>query len=218
MKPLRILIADDHELIRDGLKRLLTSRRGWQVCGQASNGREAVDKADKLNPDVVVLDFSMPELNGLEAACQIRKRMPQTEVLILTMYEDGQLIQKALAAGARACVLKSDANELLIQAVATLAQHKTFLTPKVSRIVTERLMQLASKARSRAPATQELPPREREVLQCVAEGKSSKQIASHLGLNVKTIEAHRAHLMQRLRLHSVPDLVLYAVRNKIVKP
>jgi DNA-binding NarL/FixJ family response regulator len=217
MRPLRILIADDHHLIREGLRRLLAARHDWEVCAEAGTGREAVEKAKRLKPDVAILDFSMPELNGLDATREIRKAVPKTEVLMLTMHEDGQLMQEVWAAGARGCVLKSDANELLIQAVERLAQHEKFFTPKASGIVMERLMKPEGEPAAPTPAINELTPREREVLQLIVAGKSTKEVASVLGVSVKTAETHRANLMRTLGIHSVTELVLYAVRNKLIE-
>jgi len=213
MKGMRILVADDHEIVRQGLRRLLEAQPGWEVCGEAANGREAVAKARELRPAVAVLDFGMPELNGAEAARQILKDAPQTEVLVLTMHDAEQLVREVLAAGAHGYVLKSDASRDLVAAVQALLAHKTFLSPAVSKVVVEGYLR-GSEVETR---TDRLTARERDVVQLVSEGKSNKEIAASLNISVKTVEAHRSHLMHKLNLSSVSELVRYAIRNKIVE-
>jgi len=214
MKTVRILVADDHEVVRQGLRRLLEVAPGWEVCGEAGTGREAVEKASQLKPDVVVLDYSMPGLNGAEAARQIIQRVPRAEVLILTMHSSEDLIRGALEAGARAYVLKSDAGRDLISAVQALIEHKAFLSSGASGPVLDSYLRGAQPSASQ----QVLTPREREILQLVAEGRSNKEIATTLTISTKTVEAHRANLMRKLRLTSVGALVRYAVRNQIIEP
>jgi DNA-binding NarL/FixJ family response regulator len=214
MKTVRILVADDHEVVRQGLRRLLEAGPGWEVCGEAGTGREAVEKASQLKPDVVVLDYSMPGLNGAEAARQIIQRVPRAEVLILTMHSSEDLIRGALEAGARAYVLKSDAGRDLISAVQALIEHKAFLSSGASGPVLDSYLRGAQPSASQ----QVLTPREREILQLVAEGRSNKEIATTLTISTKTVEAHRANLMRKLRLTSVGALVRYAVRNQIIEP
>ncbi|MBI2821008.1 MAG: response regulator transcription factor [Acidobacteria bacterium] len=218
MKKVRILVADDHEVVRHGIRVLLEAEPGWDVCATAVTGREAVRKAEELKPDVVVMDISMPELNGLEATRQIVKLVPRTEVLILTMHDSEDLVREVLDAGARGYVLKSDAGRNLVAAVNALCQHKPFFTSKVSELVLQGYLKRGSR-----PAAKELPrsrltPREREIVQLLSEGKSNKEIAVALGISVKTAETHRANIMNKLGLHSVTDLVRYAVRNKMVEP
>jgi RNA polymerase sigma factor (sigma-70 family) len=216
MKSLRILVADDHDIVREGLRRLLHSQERWVICDEAVTGREAVEKARRHRPHVVVMDFSMPELNGLEATRQIRKELPQTEVLILTMHDSEELAREVLAAGARGFVLKTHARKQLVPAVLALAEHKPFFDSKVSALLLDFfLMPEAHRAESHHTASR-LTPREREIIQLVAEGRTSKEIASRLGLSPKTVEAHRANIMNKLNLHSTSQLVLYAVRNRIV--
>ena len=214
MKKVRILIADDHELVRQGLRRVLETRREWEVCAEAQNGRDAVAKAREFKPDLVIIDFSMPELNGLEATRQIRAALPRCEVLVLTMHEAESLVREVLAAGARGFMLKSDAGHSLVQAVETLLRHKPFFTPKVSELVLHGYL-------NPAPADDEtegpLSPRERQIVQLVAEGKSSKEVADSLGISARTVETHRGNILRKLKLRSVTDLVRYAVRNKIVE-
>jgi DNA-binding NarL/FixJ family response regulator len=214
MMPLRILVVDDHAVVRRGVRSLLESHEGWEVCGEATTGRDAVEQSRRLRPDVVVMDLSLPELNGLDATRQILKDAPDTEVLVLTMHHSEELARDVLQAGARGYVLKSDADENLITAVDSLRQHKPFLTSTVTEFVLDGYVR-------RGDAAQEDPAltaREREIIQLVAEGQSNKAAATTLGISVKTIEAHRANIMRKLHLHSVSDLVRYAIRNKIVTP
>jgi DNA-binding NarL/FixJ family response regulator len=216
MKPLKILIADDHELIREGLRARLEKRTGWKVCGEAVNGRQAVEMAWALKPDVAVLDISMPGLNGIEATRQIRKACPGTEVLILTMQQSEGLVRDVLAAGARGFVLKTDTARLLVAAVEALAEGKPFFTGKVSELVLGAFLDPDRSAR--LDEAGRLSPREREIAQLLAEGKTNKDVAAMLGVSVKTIDAHRANIMRKLNLHSVAELVRYAVREKLIEP
>ena len=213
--PLRILVVDDHAVVRRGVRSLLESRDGWEVCGEAMTGRDAVEQSRRLRPDVVVMDLSLPELNGLEATRHILRDAPETEVLVLTMHQSEELARDVLQAGARGYVLKSDADENLIAAVESLRQHKPFLTPAVTEFVLDGYIRDgADQDASRRAVT----AREREIIQLIAEGKSNKNAASALKISVKTIEAHRANIMRKLHLRSVSDLVRYAIRNKIVQP
>jgi DNA-binding NarL/FixJ family response regulator len=214
MKPLRIVIVDDHAVVRRGVRALLESQPGWEVAGEAVTGREAVDLAKRLYPDIVVMDISLPELNGLDAARQILKDSPRTEVLILTMHHSEELVRDVLQAGARGYVLKSDADESLIAAVQSLRDHKPFLTSTVTEFVLDDYVHRAEEDVVNAGT---LTPREREIIQLLAEGKSNKETASALSVSVKTVEAHRANIMRKLRLRSISDLVRYAIRNKIVQ-
>jgi len=215
--PLRILLVDDHEVVRRGLSVLLRARPDWEICGEASNGREAVLKTQKLNPDIVVLDIGMPDLNGLEATRQIAKAKPDTRVLILTLHDSDTLVQEVLNAGARGFLLKSDAARDLVTAVEALKNNKTYFTPKVASMVLEGYLRKKNGVGAEDPAPRaKLTPREREIVQLLAEGKSSREVADALGLSVKTAETHRANIMRKLNLHSVSDLVMYAVRNNIV--
>jgi DNA-binding NarL/FixJ family response regulator len=213
MTPLRIIIVDDHAVVRRGVRALLESQPGWEIAGEAATGREAVDLAKRLQPDVVVLDLSLPELNGLDATRQILKESPRTEVLVLTMHRSEELARNVLQAGARGYVLKSDADQSLIAAVESLRMHKPFLTSTVTEFVLDDYIQRTEDGSGYAAVT----PREREIIQLLAEGRSNKETASALDLSVKTVEAHRANIMRKLRLHSASDLVRYAIRNKIVQ-
>jgi DNA-binding NarL/FixJ family response regulator len=214
MAPLRILVADDHQVVRTGLRALLESKAGWQVCAEVANGREAVEKAGELQPDVAILDIGMPLLNGVDATRQIRKVSPQTEILILTMHDSEHMIQGVLDAGAHGYILKDDADRNLLAAVESLRKHKPYLSSRVS-----------AAAATAQPSTdgierpaRRLTPREREIVQLLAEGKSNKEIANYLNISVKTAETHRANIMLKMNFHSVTELVRYAVKNKIIQP
>lgn len=215
---MRVLIADDHEVVLRGLRAIVEAQPGWRVCGEARSGREAVEKARELKPDVVVMDFGMPELNGLEATHQIRRALPRTEVLMLTMHESEQLVRKALAAGARGYVLKNDAGDLLVRALEHLRRHKPFFTAKAAGPVLESHFNPAAFAARPGTADRRLTPRERETVQLLAEGKSNKEIADVFGISVHTVETHRANVMHKLNLHSLSELVRYALREHIIAP
>jgi DNA-binding NarL/FixJ family response regulator len=216
MAAFRILVADDHEVVRKGLVALLEQQPDWQVCGQASNGREAVEKAKQLMPDAIIMDISMPGLNGLEATRQIVKADPTARVLILTLHDSEEVVRTVLDAGARGFLMKTDPTPDMVAGVEALRQGKTYFTSKVAGMVLEGYLK---KATTTTPPTRErnqLTPREREVVQLLAEGSSTKEVAVTLGLSVKTAETHRSNIMRKLQLHSVSSLVLYAVRNNIV--
>lgn len=219
MRNLRILIADDHDLMRRGLKALLESHPGWTVCAEAHTGREAVSKAEELKPDIVILDITMPELNGVEAARRILKGSPNTEILVLSVHYSDQLIRDILDAGVRGYIVKSDSDRDLVVAVEALANHKPFFTPRATELI---LNNFNSKGGSvtELPETigDRLTSREREIVQLLSEGKSSKEVASALSISVKTAETHRANIMRKLEIHSVSELVRYAVRNQIIEP
>ncbi len=217
MSPLRILIADDHDVVRHGLRALIETQHGWEVCAEATNGREAVEQAQKLKPEVIVMDISMSELNGLEATRQVRKSCPQTEVLILSMHESEELARQVVEAGARGYLLKSDAGRDLLTGIQALSSHKIFFTYRVANAVLSAppgSHSQASKPKSRCSLTE----REREIVQLLAEGKSNKEIAASLHISTKTAETHRANIMRKLNLTSFSELVRYAIRNKIVEP
>lgn len=214
--PLRILVVDDHALVRRGVRSLLESQPDWEIAGEAATGREAVEQAKCLQPDVIVMDLSLPELNGLDATRQIVKESPRSEVLVLTMHHSEELARDVLQAGARGYVLKSDADQCLIAAIESLRQHKPFLTSTVTEFVLDDYLKRGH-SQGVDDVLAALTGREREIIQLLAEGKSNKAAASALGISVKTIESHRANLMRKLRLRSVSDLVRYAIRNKIVQ-
>jgi DNA-binding NarL/FixJ family response regulator len=209
---IRILIADDHEVVRSGLRKILESQPTWEVVAEAGDGKDAISKATETKPDVAVLDYSLPLINGIEATRQIRARLPKTEVLIFTMHDNETLIQELLKAGARGYLLKSDAKRHLIGAIESLASHKPFFTAKVSEALLDSF--LARPAREGSTLTN----RERGVVQLIAEGHTNKQIANILNISLKTVETHRAAIMRKLNLSSSAGLVRYAIRNKIVEP
>jgi len=214
LSALRILIADDHEVARQGIRSLLESHPGWEVCAEARDGREAVESATKLKPDILLLDVGMPNLNGLDAARQILAIMPDARILILTIHDSEQVVREVLAAGARGFLLKSDAGRDLLAAVEALQNRRTFFTQKVAQMMLDGYLRPHEIETS---AQCILTPREREVIQLVAEGKTTKEVATALSLSIKTAETHRTNLMRKLNLHSVADLTLYAVRNGIVQ-
>ena len=218
---LRILIADDHEVARRGIRALLESHPGWEVCGEAKDGREAVELASKEKPDLILLDIGMPNLNGLEAARQILAVSPDIAILILTMHDSDQVVREVLRAGARGFLLKSDAGRDLVAAVEALQLQRTFFTTRVSQMVLDGFLdrdnRLDGTERNHEDLDDVLTGREREVIQLLAEGKTSKEVAVTLNLSVKTAETHRTNLMRKLGLHSVADLTRYAVRNGIVQ-
>ena len=215
MKPVSILVADDHEVVRQGVRAVLEAQAGWVVCGEARSGREAVAKAIELRPDVVVLDITMPELNGLEATRQIRRAV-SAKILILTVHESDQVVTEVLDAGAHGYVLKADAGRTLVEAIRALLGHQTFFTERVHDVADRRTGTLRAGADRRAPGG--LTPREREVLQLLTEGKSNKEIGVVLGITTKTAETHRAHVLAKLDFHSMSELVRHAIRNRIIEP
>ena len=215
MNSVRILIADDHELFRRGLAAELTQVPGWVVAGEASNGRDAVELAAALKPELVVLDLTMPELNGLEAARKIISANPAARVLILTAHESEQLVREVLSAGAQGYVLKSDAGRILIAALQALLDGRSFFTSNVARMVLDGYLRSESRDAS-TPET--LSAREREIVQLLAEGNSNKDIARALKISVKTTETHRSNIMRKMGFGSLPELVRYAIRNKIIEP
>ena len=217
MKALRILVADDHDLMRRGVKTLLQSHAGWEVCGESKTGREAVAKAEELKPDIAVLDISMPDLNGVEAARRIRKVSANTEILILSMHYSDQLIREIVEAGVRGYIVKSDSDRDLVIAVETLAGHKPFFTPHATEVILGSFNTGGLVKKVPELVSDRLTSREREIVQLLAEGKSSKEVATSLGISVKTAETHRSNVMRKLELHSVSELVRYAVRNQIIE-
>ena len=211
MESLKLLVADDHEIVRKGVRCLLDAQPGWQVMAEASNGREAVEQAKWLKPDVAILDIGMPSLNGLEAARQILKNDPHIKIVILTMHDSDSLVREVLKMGARGYVSKTDAMRDLVTAINAVRSGDTFFTAKVAEVVLEGYLDKSEATDSR------LTPRQREIIQLLAEGKSSKEIAVALGLSTKTAETHRANIMKRLNCHSASEIVRYAVRNNIIE-
>jgi len=215
MTMIRVLLADDHTLIRAGLRMVVEAQPDLTVVGEANDGREAVALAEKLKPEVVVMDIGMPSLNGIEAALQISATLPDTRIVMLSMHSDEGYVLRALKAGAKAYLLKDSAEADLARAIRAAAAGKSFFSPAVGKVLLEDYMRKLQ--RTGAEDSYELlSPREREILQLVAEGKSSKDIANLLDLSVYTVETHRARVMQKLNLRGVPELILYAVRKGII--
>jgi DNA-binding NarL/FixJ family response regulator len=210
----RILLADDHAVVRRGLRALLEAHGDFEVCAEASNGREAVELALQHKPDVAVLDISLNILNGIEATRQIRREAPATEVMIFTLRENENEIREVLHAGARGYVLKSEADEQIVRAVETLARHHAFFSDHVSETLLDNFVEQSGGANSASLLT----AREREVVQLIAEGNSNKKIAQLLSISVKTVETHRSASMRKLDIHSTAELVRYAVRQKLIMP
>lgn len=208
---MRILVADDHEIVRSGLKRILEAQSKWEVVAEAADGKEAIQKALQVKPDVAVLDYALPLVSGVEATRQIVARSPKTEVLIFTMHDTETLVRDLLAAGARGYLLKSDANRFLIEAIEALGQHKPFFTAKVSEALLSSFLTRPEKDQLSITA------RERGVVHLIAEGHTNKEIAEVLNISPKTVEAHRATVMRKLGLSSTAELVRYAVRHKIIE-
>lgn len=207
----RILLVDDHDLVRRGIKVLIETKPGFEVCGEARTGREAVQKAQELHPDIVVMDVVMPELNGLDATRQILKVAPMSQVLIISQHDSGELMRQIENAGARGYIAKSDSERELIGAMEAISHHETFFRQRT----TERPAEDTSYTSTPNTIRRELTGREREVIQLLAEGKSSKEVSAELHISTKTAETHRANIMRKLKLHSVSDLVRYAIRNNL---
>ncbi|MFZ0335499.1 MAG: response regulator transcription factor [Candidatus Acidiferrales bacterium] len=215
MGALRILIADDHDLMRRGLRDLLSAHPGWTVCGEAHTGKEAVVKAKTLKPDIAILDISMPELGGLEAARQIRAVSPKTEALMLSVHYSDQLVRDVVDAGIRGYMIKSDADKDLLVAVEALANHQAYFTAAAIDVIGHGLF--SRRGNEPSETKDRLTSREREVVRLIAEGKTSKDVGAALEMSVKTVETHRANVMRKLQVHSVSELVRYAIRNQIVQ-
>jgi DNA-binding NarL/FixJ family response regulator len=216
MKKARVLVVDDHPVVRKGIGAILQDRPDWEVCGEASNGREAVAAAAQLKPDVVVMDISMPELNGLDATRQILSENPEMQVLILSMHESEQIVRDVLQSGARGYLLKADAGNELMAAMEAMRRRKLFFTHAVTEVVTRGYLTGRPITAHAGPAAQ-LSRREREIVQLLAEGRTNKEVAATLGISVKTVETHRARIMDKLDIHSVTGLVRYAIRNKLIE-
>ena len=207
---IRILIADDHEIVRLGIRSILEAQPNWEVVAEAADGKQAIARAMETRPDVAIIDYSLPIINGIEVTRQLHSRLAATEVLIFTMHDTETLVDELLTAGARGYLLKSDATHCLVRAVEAVAAHKPFFADQVSEIL------LHSYRTSRRPSI--LTPREREIVQLIAESCTNKEIAHILRLSIKTVESHRSAVMRKLNLSSSASLVRYAVRNKFVEP
>lgn len=212
---IRIVLADDHVVMRNGLRLLLERQPNFEVVGEAADGRQTVEICDKLRPDVLVLDIAMPNLNGIEAARQVSAKWPQTSIVILSMHSDESYVLRALKAGARAYLLKDSAEADLINAIRAVSDGKAFFSPAISKMLMEDYMRRLEQ-RGVEDSYELLTTREREVLQLLAEGKSNKEVATMLNLSLYTVETHRGNILQKLNLHSVPELILYAVRKGVI--
>jgi DNA-binding NarL/FixJ family response regulator len=216
LRKLRILIADDHALLRRGARTILQARPGWKIVGEAADGREALEKTLKLKPDVAILDISMPELDGVEVTRQIRKSLPDVKVLVLTMHESDQMIRRAVEAGANGYLLKSDLVDHLPKAVKAVADNKGFLTPRISEIILKGFINAGNKPDEEMRAGVRITPRELEIIRLLAAGNSNKEVSTQLGITVRTVETHRSKIMLKLGLHSLAELIHYAMRNEII--
>lgn len=218
MNRVRILIADDHELVRRGLRSTLEERPGWEVVGEAGDGEEAVRQSLKLKPDLLVLDVNMPKQNGLEVARVLKERAPKIRVLVLTVHDSAQVVREIMQAGAKGYLLKSEAGKDLPTAVETVMQDQPFLTPSVTNIVLDTFLRSAEKPPVVEPLPVPLSARETEITKLLAQGHSNKDVARQLGISVKTVDTHRTNLMRKLGLHSITELVRYAIRHGLVEP
>lgn len=217
MKRTRILLADDHAVLRSGIRMLVESEWGWEVCGEASTGREAVSMSLKLKPDVIVLDIGMPELNGLDATRQIKRDRPETAVLIFSSHESEQLVRDVFDAGARGYLLKNDAPQHLVAAVKTLLTGKPYFSARISETIFAAYLKAGQPGAAPAESAHRLSPREREIVQLLCEGSTNKEVAAQLGVSAATIETHRKNIMQKLDLKAFSQLVVYAIRNQIIE-
>lgn len=215
MPSIRILLADDHAVVRDGVRALLEKQPDMTVVGEASDGRETVELAEEQAPDVVVMDIAMPNMNGIEATRRIVASNPRTNVVILSMHQDESYVLRSLKAGAKGYLLKDSLRSDVIEAVRSVAQGRSFLAKKVSRMLQEDYIRVMQ-SRGVEDSYDLLTDREREILQLVAEGKTNKEAATILNISTTTVETHRTHILQKLGLHSIPDLILYAVRKGII--
>jgi DNA-binding NarL/FixJ family response regulator len=214
MNGLQIFLADPSAVCRRGLHSLLLLQSGWSVCGETKNGREAVERSLELKPDIVILDFELTEINGIEATHEIKRELPSTEILFYTMHDEEYIIAKALRAGVRGHVLKSDSEDTLIAAITVLSKHLPFFSTKAVETLVNHLLKKANDSSE----TGILSEREGEITRLLAEAKTNKEIASHLQISVKTVEAHRSSIMMKLGFKSITELVRYAIRNKFVQP
>lgn len=215
---LRILVADDHEVVRRGVETILARRPEWSVIAEASTGRDAVRIAAETNPDLTIMDISMPELNGLDATQRLIEHAPDARVLIFTMHVSEVLWKRALEAGARGIVLKSDPASELIEAVQTVSQGRLYFTASISRPLIDTFRRMADPSLPPDPASGPLTSREREIVQLVCEGHTNKQISDELNISVRTVETHRANIMEKLNLKMLSDLIRWAIRNQLIEP
>ena len=216
MDKTRVLLAEDHTIVRKGLRSLLDKETGIKVVGEAEDGREAIVKAEELHPDVVVMDIAMPGLNGLEATRQIKKRFPDMKILILTMHTNEEYVLQTLNAGASGYLVKKAAPAELISAINAVHKGDSFLSPSISRTVIDEYIRRSKEISEGEEGFEQLTVREREVLQLIAEGRKTREIAELLYISIKTVETHRAHIMNKLDIHSTAELTRYAIRKGII--
>ncbi|EDY18753.1 two component transcriptional regulator, LuxR family [Chthoniobacter flavus Ellin428] len=216
MRPIRILLVDDHAVVRNGVRFVIEKQPGWEICGEAQTGREGVTAAKELKPDVVIQDITLPELSGMEVLRQVKKALPDTEVIMFTAHEMEDLVHQVFDAGGRSYLLKTDDPSHLIEAIRAAAEHKAYFTPRVSQIILRRL-QSGSMGERPAPGNS-LTSREREAVKFIAEGRTNKELADVLGVSLRTAESHRAAVMQKLGLKTIGELIRYALRNGIIEP
>jgi len=212
---IRILIVDDHAVVRLGVRRLIETQPDWNLCGEASSGREALAAVEELKPDVIIQDITLPDLDGMEVVRQIKKFHPETEIVIFTAHETETLVHQAFSAGARSYLIKTDGINHFVEAVRSASAHQPYFTPRVSEIIFKRLQAAGPEAEGALPDTG-LTPREREAVRIIAEGKSNKELAALLGISLRTAESHRAAIMHKLNLHGIGELIRYAIRNGII--
>jgi DNA-binding NarL/FixJ family response regulator len=212
---LRIVVADDHELVRRGIRDLVEAQKGWKVVGEARGGREAIEIVKKMKPEIAIVDITMPDMDGLEVTRRIRDAVRETQILILTMHQSDQMVRRVLEMGARGYVLKSDLASHLVQAVKDLAHGKISLTPRVSAMVLEGFLK-GGESKQPENGHPRPTPREIEIIRLLAEGKSNKEIAAELGITLRTAETHRGRIMMKMGLHSLTELIHYAIRDKII--
>jgi two-component system, NarL family, response regulator NreC len=215
-KKMRILVADDQEIVREGVRAIIEREPGWKVCGETENGRESIKLAKQLKPDAIILDLKMPEIDGLTAVRQIKRAVPGTEILVLGTHESEDLIQQVFASGAKSYVRKAEAGHLLVPALKSLQKHKTFLTDEVSAMLFSRFLTSGGRTRNDSRVSEKLTARQREIVRLLTAGKSNREVALALGISTRTCEAHRAAMMRKLRLHSLAEIIRYAIRNGIV--
>jgi two-component system, NarL family, response regulator NreC len=217
MRPLKILIADDHEVVREGVRAMIEREPDWEVCATVANGEEAVEVAKKLKPEVVVLDMSMPDLDGLAALRAIKRALPDTEVVIFSAHHSEEVIEQLFDAGAKSYIEKSDVSRHLVAAIKSVADHKPFFTRDVSQVLFAKFLS-AGPANKQRGQRRTLTSRERDVVRLLAQGSSNKELAASLGISIRTAETHRAAIMRKLGLDSLAALIRYAIRNNIVEP
>lgn len=214
----RLLIVDDHDVVRQGMRGLLAPHPGWKIVGEASSGREAICLAQQLRPDIVILDITLPEINGFDVCRQIRKRHTEVEVLVVTMHDSERVFREALDAGARGYIVKTDAVRHLVSAVAALSMHTPFFPSAIAQLLFEEYLRADRQPKRGYTRRGKLTTREREIVQQVAEGKTNREIGSLLGISTRTVEKHRANVMEQLGLRSSSELVRYAIKNKLIRP